>query len=61
MNDSELVQQVLNGNENAFSYLVAKHQRLVLHIVGRVVQQQEDMEDICQEVFIKVFRKIKEV
>ncbi len=59
MNDSELVQQVLNGNENAFSYLVAKHQRLVVHIVGRVVQQQEDMEDICQEVFIKVFRKIK--
>ncbi len=59
MNDSELVQQVLNGNESAFSYLVAKHQRLVLHIVGRVVQQQEDVEDICQEVFIKVFRKIR--
>lgn len=59
MNDAELVQQVVAGNENAFRYLVASHQRLVLHIVGRVVKQQEDVEDICQEVFLKVFRKIK--
>ncbi|MBN2636410.1 MAG: sigma-70 family RNA polymerase sigma factor [Prolixibacteraceae bacterium] len=59
MNDTELVQQVLNGNNNAFRFLVAKHQRLVVHIVGRIVQQQEDVEDICQEVFIKVFKKLK--
>lgn len=59
MNDAELIQQVLNGNENAFRFLVAKHERLVLHVVGRVVQQQEDVEDICQEVFMKVFRKVK--
>jgi RNA polymerase sigma factor (sigma-70 family) len=59
MNDAELVQQILAGNENAFRYLVANHQRLVLHIVGRVVKKQEDVEDICQDVFLKVFRKIK--
>ena len=58
MNDADLIQQVSNGNENAFRFLVAKHQRLVLHVVGRIVQRQEDIEDICQEVFIKVFRKI---
>lgn len=59
MNDAELVQQVLSGNGNAFRYLVVSHQRLVLHIVGRIVKQPEDVEDICQEVFIKVYRKIK--
>lgn len=59
MNDAELVQQVLIGNENAFRFLVAKYERLVLHVVGRVVQRQEDVEDICQEVFFKVFRKLK--
>jgi RNA polymerase sigma factor (sigma-70 family) len=58
MNDNQLVEQVLNGNENAFRYLVAKYQRLVLHVVGRIVRRQEDVEDICQEVFIKVFRKM---
>ena len=59
MNDTELVQQILNGNSNAFRFLVSKHQRLVLHVVGRIIQRQEDVEDICQEVFIKVFRKLK--
>lgn len=59
MNDTELVQQILNGNEHAFRYLVAKHQRLVAHVVGRIVQQQEDLEDICQEVFMKVFKQLK--
>lgn len=59
MNDAELVQQVLAGNNNAFRYLVAKHQRLVVHVVGRVVQQQDELEDICQEVFIKVYRKLR--
>lgn len=59
MNDAELVRQVLNGNNNAFRFLVAKYQRLVVHIVGRIIQQQEDVEDVCQEVFIKVFRKLK--
>lgn len=59
MNDAELVEQILNGNNNAFRYLVANYQRLVLHVVGRIIQRQEDVEDICQEVFIKVFKQLK--
>lgn len=59
MIDGELVQQILNGNSNAFRFLVAKHQRLVAHVVGRIVQRREDVEDICQEVFMKVYRKLK--
>jgi len=59
MNDGELVQQVLNGNNNAFRFLVSKYQRLVLHVVGRMVQQNDEVEDICQEVFIKVFKALK--
>lgn len=58
MNDAELVQQIKNGNNNAFRFLVSKYQRLVLHIVGRMVQQSDELEDICQEVFIKVFRTL---
>lgn len=59
MEDSELIRQVLNGNANAFKFLVLKHQKLVMHIAGRIVQQQEDLEDICQDVFIKVFNQLK--
>ncbi len=59
MDDQELVKQILEGNTNAFKYLVLQHQRLVLHVVGRIVRQQEEVEDICQDVFMKVFQKIK--
>ena len=59
MNDAELVEQIINGNNNAFRYLVANYQGLVLHMVGRIVQRQEDVEDICQEVFIKVYKQLK--
>ncbi len=59
MKDAELVEQIINGNHNAFRYLVANHQRLVTHVVGRVIQRQDELEDICQEVFIKVFGKIR--
>src|SRR5690554_5238934 len=58
MNEAELIEQILAGNENAFRYLVSANQRLVLHIVGRIIRQQEDVEDICQEVFMKVFGQI---
>ena len=58
MNESELIRQVQNGNSNAFRYLVSSYQKLVVHITGRVIQNQEDLEDVCQEVFIKVFRNI---
>jgi RNA polymerase sigma factor (sigma-70 family) len=59
MNDAELVEQILNGNNNAFRFLVAKHERLVLHVVGRIIQRSDEVEDVCQDVFIKVFRKLK--
>ena len=58
MNDAVIVQQILNGNSNAFRFLVANHQKLVLHVVGRIVQKQEDVEDICQEVFMKVYSQL---
>jgi hypothetical protein len=43
MNDAELVQQVLSGNNNAFRFLVLKHQRLVAHVVSRIIQRHSDV------------------
>ncbi len=59
MTEPELVKQVLNGNEGACRFLVANYQRLVFHIVRRILSQNEDVEDICQEVFMKVFSQLK--
>jgi RNA polymerase sigma-70 factor (ECF subfamily) len=58
MNDTELISQILNGNMNAFTFLVNRYQKLVVHITGRLIQRQEELEDVCQVVFIKVYQNI---
>lgn len=58
MNDTELINQILNGNMNAFTFLVNRYQKLVVHISGRIIQHREELEDVCQEVFLKVYQNL---
>lgn len=59
MHENEnLVKQILDGNELAFERLIRNFQRLVSHIVFRMVSNQSDREDICQDVFIKVYKNL---
>jgi len=59
MNETDLLKQVKNGNPDAFRFLISDYKKLVLHLVGRVISQSDDIEDVCQDVFLKVFREIK--
>jgi RNA polymerase sigma factor (sigma-70 family) len=58
--DRALVEDVLAGNSIAFSALVEQHQRLVWHLVYRMVQHPEDCRELCQEVFIRVYRNLRQ-
>lgn len=58
MNDSELIAQILSGNMNAFTFLVNRYQKLVVHITGRLIQRHDELEDVCQEVFLKVYQNL---
>ncbi len=58
MHDSELISQILSGNRNAFAFLVSRYQKLVVHVAGRLIQRQDELEDVCQEVFIKVYQNL---
>lgn len=60
VDDRALVSRVLSGDMQAFRALIKKHERLVAHMVGRVVKQDEDREEICQDVFMKVYEKLGE-
>lgn len=59
MDDASLIIQIRNGNTSALRFLVDKHKNLVWHMVLRMVNQAEDAEDLCQDVFLRVFRDIK--
>ena len=58
MTDKELVLQVRNGNQHACRFLVAKYQGLVNHMVRRILLRNDVAEDICQDVFMKVFSRL---
>ena len=53
-----LVEQVLSGNRKAIGQLVTQYERLVLHIVTPLIGLNEDREDLCQDIFLKVFEKL---
>ena len=53
-----LINTILDGNLNAFRNLVEMYQKLVVHVVSRLISRQEHREEICQEVFIKVFQNL---
>jgi RNA polymerase sigma factor (sigma-70 family) len=58
MDSKLLVKKTLAGNRKAFESIIQQHQRLVSHIVFRMVPNQPDREDICQDVFVKVYQHL---
>lgn len=54
----QAIQKVLNGDSEAFRVIVENHKRLVAHIVFRMVPREADREDICQDVFVKVYQNL---
>ena len=56
--DFEIVQRVQAGDKLAFNLLVSKYHRRVARLLTRMVRNQEDIEDIVQESFIKAYRAI---
>ncbi|MCG8309647.1 MAG: sigma-70 family RNA polymerase sigma factor [Cytophagales bacterium] len=57
--DRELVNKILDGNKSAFSILVKKYERMVWFIVSRMVVEEDEIKDICQEVFIQIYLKLE--
>lgn len=56
--DKRLVRRSLAGDGAAFEQIVRNHERLVAHVVYRMIRAERDREDLCQDVFIKVYRNL---
>lgn len=56
--EKDIVSRILRNDLRAFELLVEQYERLVFHVVGRLVHNQADTQDICQEVFIKINRNL---
>jgi RNA polymerase sigma-70 factor (ECF subfamily) len=54
--DVRLMQLVAGGDTTAFEQLVERHQTLVAGTVARMLGSNSDVEDIAQQVFIRVWK-----
>lgn len=53
-----LIERIKAGDKNAFRTLIEMHQRLVGHIVFRMISNAADRKDLCQDVFLKVYQNL---
>ncbi len=61
MNDKHLIKEIGRENDLAFGILIKKYEKLVFNTSFKLVQNFNDAEDICQEVFLKVYHSIHQL
>src|SRR6202035_3989307 len=57
--EAELVRLAQSGEEAAFEELLRRHQQRVFGLVNGILRRREDVEDVVQPVFLKVFVSLK--
>jgi len=57
--EGALVQRAQAGDEPAFREIVERYQAKVFSIIHGIVRQRNDVEDIAQQVFAKVYLSLK--
>lgn len=55
----ETIERILNGDLNSFKVLIRQHETLVIGMVRRLIKDQDDVDDLCQDVFIKVYKNLR--
>jgi RNA polymerase sigma-70 factor (ECF subfamily) len=58
--DWTLVQQCVEGDEAACTTLVTDHQRMVYQLAYHLLGDRQEALDLSQEVFLKVFRTLRQ-
>ncbi len=57
--DQELVQSILEGDQYAFSELVERYQRSVYNLTYRMLGNATEAEDAAQEAFLRAYQHLK--
>jgi RNA polymerase sigma-70 factor (ECF subfamily) len=56
--DAALVARVQQGDKKAFDLLVLKYQRKIIRLLSRMIRDQNEIEDVAQEAFIKAYKAL---
>jgi len=59
IDEKELIQKSIDGDAMAFEQLVHRYDRRVLSMALKYLNNEDDAKDVYQEVFIRVYRGLK--
>jgi RNA polymerase sigma-70 factor (ECF subfamily) len=57
-NDQIIINQIIEGDTNAFAVLVDRYKDLVFSLTLRMLKNREEAEEVSQDTFIKVYKKL---
>jgi RNA polymerase sigma-70 factor (ECF subfamily) len=59
LSDADLVSQCINGSNSAFEEIVRRYKKLVYSVVYKMISDKEEVNDISQEVFIRLYKSLE--
>jgi RNA polymerase sigma-70 factor (ECF subfamily) len=57
--EAAIVEELRAGSEEAFAWLIARYHQPVYSLLARTVYDRADAADLTQEVFVKIFRGMR--
>ena len=56
--DARLVEEVRQGDQDAFGQLVLRYEQRLIRVIARFVSDQELARDLAQETFLRVYERL---
>jgi len=56
--DIVIIKRCLSGDKEVFSELVTRYKKLIYNVIYNIIGNKEELNDIAQEVFIKIYRAL---
>src|SRR5512146_3172208 len=53
--DFELIERARSGDDSAFNQIVQAYRKRILGTISRLIGRAEDVEDVAQEVFLRLY------
>jgi RNA polymerase sigma-70 factor, ECF subfamily len=57
--EAALIAELQAGSEDAFAWLIERYHQPIYSLLARTVQDRSEAADLAQEVFVKVFRGVR--
>ncbi len=59
--EQDVIEKARNGDAAAFNELVLAYRRRILGTVARLIGRPEDVEDVAQEVFVRLYHSLDQL